>query len=166
MWQVRGLYLAPRGGGWSPLPEFFIAALPGEARAADRGRDKTAGRAVEVMSAGGRHAGLYEAEMFNVDADGKPDEAVSWTYSFNVDDFDDGEPVVRWRGRAIRTIPCERYGCDQRVRLATRPECDECGASYNAFGQRLRDNWQDNASNYNDEIGDMDGYEAMYAGDE
>lgn len=35
----------------------------------------------------------------------------------------------------------------------------ECGACYNAFGQRLRDNWRDNPSNYDDDIGDMEGYE-------
>ena len=34
-----------------------------------------------------------------------------------------------------------------------------CGAWYNAFGQRLRDGWQNNPSNYDDEIGDMEGYE-------
>jgi hypothetical protein len=35
----------------------------------------------------------------------------------------------------------------------------ECGAGYNCFGQRLRDDWRGNPSNYNDEIGDMEGFE-------
>lgn len=34
-----------------------------------------------------------------------------------------------------------------------------CGAEYNAFGQRLADNWRSNASLYDDEIGDLEGYE-------
>lgn len=41
----------------------------------------------------------------------------------------------------------------------------KCGASYNAFGQRLRDDWRGNLSNYNDEIGDLEGYELQHAGD-
>lgn len=38
-------------------------------------------------------------------------------------------------------------------------DCDNCGACYNAGGQRLRDDWRANPSNYNGEIGDLDGYE-------
>ena len=38
--------------------------------------------------------------------------------------------------------------------------CD-CGAQYNASGQRLRDNWRGNMSNYDDDISDLDGYEAQ-----
>lgn len=36
-----------------------------------------------------------------------------------------------------------------------------CGAEYNAFGQRLRDDWRGNESSWNDEVGDMEGYEAQ-----
>jgi hypothetical protein len=41
-----------------------------------------------------------------------------------------------------------------------------CGANYNCFGQRLRDNLytRPNLSEYDDEIGDMEGYEQAYAG--
>lgn len=39
--------------------------------------------------------------------------------------------------------------------------CDGCGAQYNASGQRLRDNWRGNMSNYDDDISDLDGYEAQ-----
>ena len=40
-----------------------------------------------------------------------------------------------------------------------------CGAEYNAFGQRLRDNWRDNPSCWDDEIGDMEGYEMSSGND-
>lgn len=35
----------------------------------------------------------------------------------------------------------------------------ECGAWYNLSGQRLRDDWQSNPSNYDSDIGDMEGFE-------
>jgi hypothetical protein len=43
--------------------------------------------------------------------------------------------------------------------------CHKCDAQYNASGQRLRDNWRDNRSNYDDDVSDMDGYEDSLAGD-
>lgn len=44
--------------------------------------------------------------------------------------------------------------------------CD-CGAIYNSFGQRLRDdlNTRRNPSEYDDDISDLDGYEMAYADD-
>lgn len=51
--------------------------------------------------------------------------------------------------------------CDahlERYRGSSDVSCD-CGAEYNAFGQRLRDDWRSNPSNYDYEIGDLDGYE-------
>ena len=43
--------------------------------------------------------------------------------------------------------------------------CD-CGREYNGFGQRLRSNWRDNPSNYDENIGDLEGYEmACLAGE-
>ncbi|MGC4174323.1 hypothetical protein [Demequina sp.] len=41
--------------------------------------------------------------------------------------------------------------------------CGGCGAWYNAFGQHLRDDWAGNPSNYDDEIGDLEGYEIQHA---
>lgn len=38
-------------------------------------------------------------------------------------------------------------------------QCLQCGAWYNAFGQRLRDDWRSNPSNYDEEIGDLEGFE-------
>lgn len=37
--------------------------------------------------------------------------------------------------------------------------CLKCRAWYNAFGQRLRDDWQSNPSNYDENIGDLEGFE-------
>lgn len=44
-------------------------------------------------------------------------------------------------------------------------ECPKCGAQYNGSGQRLRDDWRGNPSLYNDDIGDLDGFEIQHAGD-
>lgn len=54
-----------------------------------------------------------------------------------------GRTVERWRGEY--DVSCE------------------CGAQYNASGQRLRDDWRGNASTWDDEVGDMDGYERQHA---
>jgi hypothetical protein len=40
----------------------------------------------------------------------------------------------------------------------------QCGAEYNAFGQRLRSDWRSNASNYDDEVDDMTGFEVSQLG--
>lgn len=52
-----------------------------------------------------------------------------------------------------------------RYRGQSDVDCDNCGACYNAGGQRLRDDWRGNASNYNDDISDLDGYEQQHAND-
>lgn len=52
-----------------------------------------------------------------------------------------------------------------RYRGQSNPSC-VCGAQFNAAGQRLRDDWQGNPSNYDDELSDLDGYEQQHAGDE
>ena len=43
--------------------------------------------------------------------------------------------------------------------------CTNCNAQYNIFGQRLRSDWRGNPSNYNSDIGDMEGYEIQHAGE-
>lgn len=53
-----------------------------------------------------------------------------------------------------------------RYRGQSDVSCSECGAWYNASGQRLRDDWMGNMSNWDSEVSDMDGFEAQYAGDE
>jgi len=42
-------------------------------------------------------------------------------------------------------------------------DCDRCGQWYNASAQMLRDDWQSNPSNYDSEIGDMEGFEISQA---
>lgn len=50
-----------------------------------------------------------------------------------------GRTVQRWRGQG--DVDCE------------------CGAMYNAFGQRLRDDWRGNSSWQYDDVDDMEGFE-------
>lgn len=56
-----------------------------------------------------------------------------------------GRTISRWRGMA--DVSCS------------------CGAEYNAGGQRLRDDWRGNPSTWDDEVGDLEGYEIQHAGD-
>lgn len=57
---------------------------------------------------------------------------------------------------------CERCGREvRRYRGSSDVDCSNCGACYNAGGQRLRDDWRGNASNWDDEVSDMDGFEAQ-----
>lgn len=60
-------------------------------------------------------------------------------------------PVATWVcgecGRAV-----ERYRGQGDVTC-------ECGAEYNAFGQRLRDDWRANPSTWDDEVDDLEGFE-------
>lgn len=59
---------------------------------------------------------------------------------------------------------CDRCGEElRRYRGQGDQDCHNCGACYNASGQRLRDDWRGNPSNYDDEIGDMEGYETQHA---
>lgn len=61
---------------------------------------------------------------------------------------------------------CDCGDTVERYRGQSDVSCSECGAWYNASGQRLRDDWMGNASNWDDNVSDMDGFEAQYAGDE
>ena len=54
--------------------------------------------------------------------------------------------VHSWPCQACRRTVVTQGGYDT--------ECD-CGAQYNGFGQRLRDDWRDNPSNYDEEVGDL-----------
>lgn len=63
------------------------------------------------------------------------------------------------------TKPCEKVSCDgtvERYRGEGDVECPECGTPYNAAGQRLRDDYRYNPSMYDDEIGDLEGYEIQH----
>lgn len=60
--------------------------------------------------------------------------------------------------------PCERCGAEvKRWRGSYFAGCTRCNAQYNASGQRLRDDWAGNRSNWDDEVGDMEGYEEQQA---
>lgn len=58
--------------------------------------------------------------------------------------------------RVFRCDNCHRI--IERWRGEDDLQC-QCGAWYNTFGQRLRDDWQGNPSNYDSNIGDMEGFE-------
>jgi hypothetical protein len=61
------------------------------------------------------------------------------------------EPTNTWKCKKCnRTI--ERYRGMGDIQCV-------CGAWYNSFGQRLRDDWQGNPSNYDENIGDLEGFE-------
>lgn len=69
-------------------------------------------------------------------------------------------------GRRVYAWDCSRCGAEvQHYPGQGDVSCTKCDAQYNAFGQRLRDDWRDNPSNYDDEVGDMEGYESSHAGD-
>lgn len=63
------------------------------------------------------------------------------------------------------SFDCDR--CQKEVTTSGGHDvtCQNCDAEYNGSGQRLRDDWRGNPSNYDDEIGDMEGYEMQHAGD-
>lgn len=62
--------------------------------------------------------------------------------------------------------PCDNCGSTvERWHGQSYPSCGRCGAEYNAGGQRLRDDWRGNPSTWDDEIGDLEGYEIQHAGD-
>lgn len=63
------------------------------------------------------------------------------------------QPTRTWECNCGRTI--ERYRGQDDILC-------ECGQWFNSFGQRLRDDWKGNPSNYNDDIGDMEGFEIQY----
>lgn len=43
--------------------------------------------------------------------------------------------------------------------------CTQCGRQYNGSGQRLLDDWRSNPSVNDENIGDMEGFEAQHAAD-
>lgn len=63
-------------------------------------------------------------------------------------------------GEPTWTASCEKCGADiARYRGQDDICCGRCGAWYNTFGQRLRDDWAGNPSNWDENIGDLEGYE-------
>ncbi len=66
-------------------------------------------------------------------------------------DFDDETRTRTWE--------CHKCGNTVTACRGHDTTCDRCGAQYNGFGQRLRDDWQDNRSVYDENIGDLEGSE-------
>jgi hypothetical protein len=62
-------------------------------------------------------------------------------------DCDCGEEVTRTRGQSDVL-------------------CHGCGQWFNASGQRLRNDWMRNRSNYDDDVDDMRGYEDSFYGED
>lgn len=54
---------------------------------------------------------------------------------------------------------CECGATVERWRGQGDVDCHRCGASYNAFGQRLRNDWRSNPSWSDEDMGDMEGFE-------
>lgn len=64
------------------------------------------------------------------------------------------------------TKACEKCGHEvARWHGMSEVTCGRCGAEYNAFGQRLRDDWRGNPSTWDDDVSDLEGYEMQHAGD-
>ncbi len=62
--------------------------------------------------------------------------------------------------------PCGNCGTMmERYRGMAYVNCGKCGAEHNAGGQRLRDDWRGNRSAWDEDVSDLDGYEAQHAGD-
>ena len=82
---------------------------------------------------------------------------------------------INFCGMGCGEVPDDHFStCDGRQIYARKWDC-KCGASvvsvggrdtscgcgqeYNGSGQRLRSNWRDNPSNYDENVGDLEGYE-------
>ena len=70
--------------------------------------------------------------------------------------MDDAQPIRTWKCGCGKTIEHWRGESDHTC---------GCGAQYNAFGQQLRDDWRGNPSLYDDDIGDLEGFEYQHAED-
>lgn len=81
-------------------------------------------------------------------------------------DLEDPDAWAQWERGDIPgwRMKCECGAIVEHYRGGREPAC-RCGASYNTFGQRLRDDWAGNPSNWDDEIGDLEGFEIQHAGD-
>lgn len=58
-----------------------------------------------------------------------------------------------------RTWECDRCGATVSSWQGRDTACEQCNAQYNGSGQRLRSDWQENPSSFDEAIGDLEGYE-------
>ncbi|AOZ64037.1 hypothetical protein KIY82_gp13 [Mycobacterium phage Centaur] len=87
-----------------------------------------------------------------------------------VEDVVDDEGWILTPGYSAWDCTARAYGGEcggevRRYRGSSDVSCDKCGAWYNASGQRLRDDFMNNRSMYDDEVGDLEGFEMQHAGD-
>jgi hypothetical protein len=54
---------------------------------------------------------------------------------------------------------CDCGAIVERFRGQSDVNCHKCGQWYNSGGQRLRNDWMNNRSNWDDDVSDMDGFE-------
>ena len=72
------------------------------------------------------------------------------------------DPKANLDAGPTRVWHCDRCGGHmERWRGQGDVDCLNCGAWYNPSGQRLRDDWAGNYSNYDDEISDLEGFETQ-----
>lgn len=76
---------------------------------------------------------------------------------------EDGKVIEEWTTPG----PTNTWKCDcgetvERYRGEGEVQCPECDQWFNTSGQRLRNNWRGNPSGWDDEIGDMEGYEVQH----
>jgi len=111
---------------------------------------------------------------WELDHDGQripaPDEAtaMSWAQASGDAPYS-REPGGEWVRQIVTEGPTNTWACAcgrtvERWRGEPTVSCP-CGAEYNASGQRLRDDWAGNPSNYDSEVSDLDGYEMQHADD-
>lgn len=81
-----------------------------------------------------------------------------------VDDVVDEEGWIVQSGYSKWT--CRDCGSEvRRYRGQSDVQCRN-GHWYNAGGQRLRDDWRGNPSNWDEDISDLDGYEIQHSGED
>ena len=75
-------------------------------------------------------------------------------FDYDDEEFDDNEPrPTNWWHCQVCDTHIDRY------RGEGDQTCPGCGAQYNVSGQRLRDNWRENPSVYDEDIDDLTGFE-------
>jgi hypothetical protein len=76
-----------------------------------------------------------------------------------VETLDPRETMTDWEILQAEA-PTFTCACGEELRYGGfTVTCNRCEAEYNGSGQRLRSNWRSNASLYDDEVGDLEGYE-------
>jgi hypothetical protein len=81
------------------------------------------------------------------------------THKVNTDEFGACASCGEYGDGPTNSWTCEKCSTEvYRFRGERDVSCD-CGAEYNSWGQRLRDDWRGNPSLYDDDMDDMEGFE-------